>query len=102
MTYIPQKAPQNVPQSAPGTAPDPSPAWPMPKWNNHAALAATVAVALAGSLGLTMVLGRTLSPAAFGFVALVGGVLATARDVTELGSGTVADRKSTRLNSSHG
>ena len=53
-------------------------------------MAAAVAVALAVSLGLTMVLGRTLTPAAFGFVALVGGVLAMARDVTELGSGTVA------------
>lgn len=62
----------------------------MPKSNNHAAMAAAVAVALAVSLGLTMVLGRTLTPAAFGFVALVGGVLAMARDVTELGSGTVA------------
>ena len=66
------------------------PVSPMPKSNSHAALAAAVLVALSVSVGLTMVLGRTLSPAAFGFVALVGGVLAMARDVTELGSGTVA------------
>ena len=62
----------------------------MPQWNNQVALAAAVALALTVSLGLTIVLGRTLSPAAFGFVALIGAVLAMARDMTELGSGTVA------------
>ena len=62
----------------------------MPQWNNQVALAAAVALALTVSLGLTIVLGRTLSPAALGFVALIGAVLAMARDMTELGSGTVA------------
>lgn len=52
-----------------------------------------VAASLAGllvSVVLTMVLGRALPPAAFGFVALVGAVLTMARDLTDLGSGSVA------------
>src|SRR5690242_18077659 len=59
-------------------------------------LLASFGVTAAVGLALTVVLGRHLSPADFGFFALVGAILAFSRDATDLGTSTAASRDMAR------
>lgn len=58
--------------------------------HSQAVLLAAALASMAISLALTILLGRRLTPDGFGFIALVGAVLALARDLTDLGSASVA------------
>lgn len=59
-------------------------------------LVASFGVTAALGLALTVLLGRHLDPADFGFFALVGAILAFSRDATDLGTGTAASRDMAR------
>ena len=63
---------------------------------NQLALVAAFAATVALGLALTVVLGRSLEPADFGFFALVVTLFAFARDAIDLGSSATAARDMAR------
>jgi O-antigen/teichoic acid export membrane protein len=74
--------------------PKPTPAW------SQALLLVATALRMVCSLGLTILVGRSISPAAFGTFALVATVFGLAHEFTDMGTGNVAVRVAARARSS--